>query len=567
MLRYAESIKSLTNLSLPDWQVNRSCSGLILRFPGLIATSCQANERRRKLMQPPFTLALGGMFMLLAIANACLMLRGRQTATPAAYAWRARTHRFIGYLFLFIYCTMMYFMVLRLKGVSDELPPRILIHAFLALMLLPLLVAKVIVARYYKDKTAVLSILGLLITGLTSLLVIMSVGAYLLKDATSASVSWIFSAIALTSIAVALSALLLRRPRASSRKPASIVGQVATGGRDSVILQLVRVERQTKDAKTLCFRVPQEHRLSFRPGQFMTFRWPIDGQTVPRCYSICSSPTQTGYIEITPKRSAKGYVSVFLNERAGVGLTVEASQPAGRFCFDEREHRRIVLIAGGSGITPFMSMLRYIDDRCLATEVTLLYFVRTRNDIIFQKELELLQNRLQRFHWLTVISDPDPLWSGPSGHLTREMIEINLDDIASSTFFLCGPPGMMQAARDLLESMGVTSAQIKQESFGSAPANTPASDNPVLRMTLVEFVRSNQTRTASSTTTLLETAEACGIRLPYSCRQGQCGTCATKLLDGRVHMDCEDGLTPELKEQGFVLPCVSRAQGDVKIDA
>ena len=299
----------------------------------------------------------------------------------------------------------------------------------------------------------------------------------------------------------------------------------------------------------------------------MTFRWPIDGQTVPRCYSICSSPTQTGYIEITPKRSAKGYVSVFLNEKAGVGLTVEASQPAGRFCFDEREHRRIVLIAGGSGITPFMSILRYIDDRCLATEVTLLYFVRTRNDIIFQKELEQLQSRLQRFHWLTVISNPDPLWSGPSGHLTRDMIEINLEDIASSAFFLCGPPGMMKEASDLLESMGVTSAQIKQESFGSAPANSPTSDSPVLRMTLVEFVRSKQTRTASSAATLLETAEACGIRLPYNCRQGQCGTCATKLLDGRVHMDCEDGLTPELKEQGFVLPCVSRAQGDVKIDA
>jgi ferredoxin-NADP reductase len=257
---------------------------------------------------------------------------------------------------------------------------------------------------------------------------------------------------------------------------------------------------------------------------------------------------------------------VFLNQKASIGLTVEASTPAGQFYFDETQHQRIALIAGGSGITPFMSMLRYIDDRCLSTEVTLLYFVRTSKDIIFETELKSLQSRLPRFHLVTVLSQPDPRWIGLSGHLTRDLIEINVEDVTSSTFFICGPPGMMKAAREVLEAMKVSSARIKQENFGAGQVPTNTEHIPPTQIVLVEFARSKQTRLVSSSATLLETAEACGIQIPYSCREGQCGTCATQLLKGRVHMDSEDGLTSELKERGYILPCVSHAKGDVTID-
>jgi ferredoxin-NADP reductase len=223
------------------------------------------------------------------------------------------------------------------------------------------------------------------------------------------------------------------------------------------------------------------------------------------------------------------------------------------------------MIAGGSGITPFLSMLRYIEDRCLSAEVTLLYFVRTRNDIIFENELNLLHARLQRFHFVTVLSDPDPQWLGLSGHLTRELIDVNVGDLSSPTFFVCGPPGMMKAARELLKSMKVNPSRIKQESFGAVPA--PAVPNAAIEMARVEFARSKQIRMASSSATLLETAEASGIQMPYGCRQGQCGTCVTKLIAGQVQMDAEDGLTAAQKAQGYILPCVSHAKGDVEIDA
>lgn len=515
-------------------------------------------------MQPPLTLVLGAIFVLLAAINPYLILREAKHSTAATRLWRLRAHRLIGYSFIFLYCTITYHMVLRLKGLSDELSPRNLVHASLALILIPLLVAKVTVARYYRAQTLALKVLGWSIAGISYLIVTINAGAYLLRSASPATIPTSVSIVVVCTLGVVLITLLVRRPRSANRPNEA---ETPTSATDLVTLHLASVQRQTVDAKTLRFLLPANYRFGFLPGQFLNFKWDIDGKPVQRCYSICSSPTRTGYIEITPKQTPNGHVSVFLNQKARIGLTVEASGPAGQFFFDEAEHRRIVLIAGGSGITPFMSMLRYIDDKCLPTAVTLLYFVRRRKDIIFEADLKLLHSRLPSFHFLTLLSQPDPRWIGLTGHLTRDLIEINVDDIPSSTFFLCGPPAMMKSAREVLDSLNVSPRRIKQENFGAAPPTIPVDQNAMIRMALVEFARSKQTRMASSSASLLETAEACGISMPYSCRQGQCGTCATKLLKGRIHMQCEEGLTPELKQSGYVLPCVSHPQGDVTIDA
>jgi hypothetical protein len=162
-------------------------------------------------------------------------------------------------------------------------------------------------------------------------------------------------------------------------------------------LLLAQTEQQTHDTKTLRFRILNESAFCSKPGQFLTFQWTIDGQRVLRSYTISSSPIHEDYVEITPKRMENGCVSVFLNERAEPGLRVVASGPYGRFYFDETLHKSIVLIAAGSGITPMISMLRYIDDLKLATPVTLLYCVRTRADIIFRNELRRLRSSLTNF--------------------------------------------------------------------------------------------------------------------------------------------------------------------------
>jgi ferredoxin-NADP reductase len=249
-------------------------------------------------------------------------------------------------------------------------------------------------------------------------------------------------------------------------------------------------------------------------------------------------------------------------------MTVEAQGPFGRFCLDESKHQNVVLLAAGSGITPMMAMLRYMDDLCLETNVILLYSVRTVSDILFESELEHLRSRLKNFQYHVLLSQPHVEWPGPRGRVSREFIKNTVKDIALRNYFLCGPPAFMDASRGILMGLGVKPERILQESFGgSAPKNPQPVSAAAETGVSVEFARSGQTFTVRSGQTLLEAAEEHGIGIPSSCRQGQCGTCKTKLLGGTVRMDAEEGLDPDSRAQGLVLTCVGHADGAVKLDA
>jgi ferredoxin-NADP reductase len=375
--------------------------------------------------------------------------------------------------------------------------------------------------------------------------------------------------------------LIIRRPvrapvaSASSGSPVGTVQApigpapfAASSQSGPLVLRLAIITAQTPNSKTLRFIVANDLKLRARPGQFLTFSFLFDGKKVTRSYSICSSPARSGYVEITPKRVSQGCVSVFLNDRASVGMTVEATGPFGHFCFDEDKHPNVVLLAAGSGITPMMAMLRYMDDLCLETSVTLLYCVRTKNDVIFQGELEELRTRLKNFQYHLLLSQPHPGWSGPRGHISREFIEDTVKEPTSPHFFLCGPRPFMEASRSILTGLGVKPERIMQESFGgSAPRNAQPDSLIAEPSVLVEFVRSGKTCLVRSGQTLLDAAEEHGVGIPSSCRQGQCGTCKTRLLGGNVRMDAEEGLDPDSRAQGFVLTCVGHAVSAVKLDA
>jgi ferredoxin-NADP reductase len=356
-------------------------------------------------------------------------------------------------------------------------------------------------------------------------------------------------------------------PAATVPARVSSVAAATSSSGGSLILKLASITQQASDAKTLRFIVPDGRKLNARPGQFLVFSFLFDGKKVIRSYSICSSAARSGYIEITAKRVRQGCVSVFLNDRAPVGMTVEANGPFGHFCLDECKHRNVVLLAAGSGITPMIAMLRYMDDLCLETTATLLYCVRTNSDIIFESELEQLRSRLTNFEYYVLLSQPHAEWSGPRGHVSREFIENTVKDVALRDFFLCGPAGFMDASRTVLIGLGVKPERIMQESFGSSASKHvqtfPAAETGVV----VEFARSGKTHAVRSGQTLLEAAEEHGVGIPSSCRQGQCGTCKTRLLEGNVRMDAEVGLDSDSRAQGFVLTCVGHADGSVKLDA
>ena len=527
--------------------------------------------------------SLGSLFVLLAGANVWVMLHASsRSKDPAAHARLMWAHRLGGYTFILLFCVFFYFMALRIKGVSDELPPRLTFHIIVALLLIPILLVKVLIARYYRHYSSALLFLGVTIFALSFALVAMNLVPYLLGRAASTGAPAPVSVGFVLTVCSGLGFLFLRRPRQGTPAGSRAFRNDTTDGlradasrpdirrrrNSSLRLRLARIDVQTHDTKTLRFLVAETDHFSARPGQFLTFQWQIDGKAVPRSYSISSSPTQCAYVEITPKRVPDGYVSAFLNDHAAVGLEVEASGPFGQFYFNEGRHQRIVLLAGGSGITPMMSMLRYIDDRCLHTSVTLIYCVRTRHDVIFAQELTRLRRRLPKFRMVLILSQPDPAWNGPRGRVSCDLIATHVEDLRSATIFLCGPPPFMESAQGILGSLAVRSECIKRESFGyTPPAGSAVVDTASPLQSTIDFVRSGTVCGVPPGKTLLEVAEMCGVDIPAGCRQGRCGTCITKLLQGDVHMDSEEGLEAGEKAEGYILMCVARPGGNVKVEA
>ena len=380
-------------------------------------------------------------------------------------------------------------------------------------------------------------------------------------------------------VTVLFGALVMRRPKRTAARRTISLPETNQASYNSTleapttfVLQLVRIERQTHDCVSLRFRLPERAKLKAKPGQFLSFSWLLAGEKVIRSYTISSSPTQSGYIEITPKRVKDGFVSAFLHDHAAIGLTVEATGPVGQFCFDERTEKSIVLLAAGSGITPMISILRFLDDRCLETEVTLLYTARTQRDIIFETEIERLKQSLPRFNCFTVLTRPEAGWKGLTGHIRRDLLADMVKRQKEAAFFLCGPEPFMNDTIAALEELGVDRKRIKQERFGAPktvqiPDSGPAGDSDQEAIGEAEFSHSGIRCDIPRHLTILEVAEKNGIAIPYSCRQGQCGTCVTRLIEGAVRMESELGLSDELRAQGYILPCVSRARGDVKLDA
>jgi ferredoxin-NADP reductase len=521
----------------------------------------------------------GVAFVTLAAINVVVMLEASQPLRNGTTRTRLiALHRAGGYLFVTLLFIMAYSMSQRLVsvGITGHLPTHLVLHIVLVLVLVPLLFLKILIARRYKHSHSSLKALGIAIFVISFALVSIPTLSELLRSANPGSLGLKLATGLVVAVCLVQGALVFKKRKQSrasieSRIPESSPQLTALTNRESakdpMNLLLAQTEQQTHDTKTLRFQLPKERRFHAKPGQFLTFQWTIDGRRVTRSYTISSSPIHEDYVEITPKRIENGCVSVFLNERAKPGLAVEANGPYGRFYFDETLHKSIVLIAAGSGITPMISMLCYIDDLELATPVTLLYCVRTGADIIFENELSRLRRSLPNFKCELCLSRPDPTWKGRSGRLTEEFVSQSVTDLDSPTFFLCGPRGFMDNARHVLLNLGVTQDRVLQESFGESKPSTESRPLETGTVETVVFLHSEKVCRVSSGSTLLDLAERNGVQIPFGCRQGQCGTCATRVLSGTVQMDVEAGLTAEQKNAGYVLPCVSRAEGTVVLSA
>lgn len=373
----------------------------------------------------------------------------------------------------------------------------------------------------------------------------------------------------------------------TSRTPAPIPTTPwpeAPGCRWSGKLRVGRIFQETPDVKTFRLMNPLGGvlPLNFLPGQFLTVTVPIDTKPVKRSYTIASSPTQHDYAEITVKHEEGGVVSGYLHANVHEGDLLECSGPSGSFIFTGRECRCILLIGGGVGITPLMSVLRYLTDRAWDGDIFLLYVCKTPADIIFREELDYLQHRHKNFRATVTISRPEGTdWQGATGRITKELITQTVPDLPTRYVHICGPVPMMESTRQLLVELGVPRERIKTEAFGpalgkpeptpaigstSAPA-TPAQVKAELALPTVSFSESNKSAPLPPDKTVLDVADQIGVEIDNSCRVGICGTCRVKLRSGSVTMEVQDGLEAGDKEQNIILACQAKSTGDVTVEA
>jgi ferredoxin-NADP reductase len=337
-------------------------------------------------------------------------------------------------------------------------------------------------------------------------------------------------------------------------------------------LRVDSVRDETPNVKTFRLVNPAGGNIpfSYLPGQFLTLAIEPTSKPTKRSYTIASTPTRPDAIEITVKREDQGLVSRYLHTEVNADATLNLSAPSGTFTFTGREHGSIVLIVGGVGVTPMMSVVRYLTDRKWTGDVFLLISHRTPSDYIFREELEGLSQRHANLRVITTMSRPDGTWSGLTGRITKELIGESAPHIASRRVHICGPVPMMDDVKGMLAELQVPPGQIKSEAFGTVkrkPSVAAPVAVPCDSAGSVTFTLSGKCGELSADKTILDIADEVGVAIDNACRSGTCGSCKVKLVSGKVTMEVEDALDVEEKEDGIILGCQAKAGKAVVVEA
>jgi ring-1,2-phenylacetyl-CoA epoxidase subunit PaaE len=348
-------------------------------------------------------------------------------------------------------------------------------------------------------------------------------------------------------------------------------------------LTIAEIRRETADAVSLRFDLPAEiaSLFDFKAGQHLTLRTELDGVDVRRNYSVCVAP-HDGQLRVAVKQIAGGVFSSWANAELRQGAVLDVMPPHGSFTrdFDSAERRSYVGIAGGSGITPVLSLLKTALTEEPKSRFTLLYGNRDSNSIMFLEELAQLKNRfLDRFELYHFLDDEEEEVDLFNGRLDRgkcdEIFERLVDPRLVDTFFICGPGPMMDAAEAALLQRDIDRRKILIERFtvdrptGAVAAATAAliENAAGIRFIAVIDGRRRTVNFDPAKPSLLDSARAAGLPAPFACKAGVCATCRARIVSGRVEMAANYGLTEEEVGQGYILTCQAvPISDDVVID-
>ena len=341
-------------------------------------------------------------------------------------------------------------------------------------------------------------------------------------------------------------------------------------------LKVKEIKKLTLDSVKIVFENKFPTDFAFKAGQYITLRKDINGEEVRRSYSLSSSPSKG--IEIGVKRVNNGLMSTYLTNTLKVGNIIDVMPPTGNFyLLSENDNKHYVAICAGSGITPILSMIRYVTENNTNSFFTLIYGNKSRSSTMFAQELLQLEKDFQSqvyvHHVFSRENLNDFIFGRIDENLLSQLFEENNNLISADSYFLCGPGQMIDTTQSFLLKSGVKDENIYFERFTPVPNEVKDTEVILDSTELVSNVLISvdgddfEFELSSQGKTILDAAMDAGADVPFSCKGGVCCVCKAKVMEGKASMDANYSLSEDEVEQGYILTCQSHpASEDLVID-
>ena len=341
-------------------------------------------------------------------------------------------------------------------------------------------------------------------------------------------------------------------------------------------LEVISVIDEAPGVKTFTFRSETQSWFRYKPGQFITLQLPAQEGVLNRTYTLSSSPSRPHAIAVTVKAQPGSVGTQWMFDNVKSGSRLKAMGPYGDFTLHKHPAAKYLFISAGSGITPMMSMLRWLYDCAPGADVVFVNCARAPEEIVFRRELELLGSRMHGLSLRFLVEQRSlrESWSGFVGRIDSLQLAQMAPDYQQREVFCCGPDPFMRTVQGMLKSAQFDMSRYHQESFGAAEAEvlgthaaTGETQQAAAATLPIRFMDSNLQAECQPGKTVLQTARASGVRISAACESGICGTCRVRKISGEVTMSHNGGILDEDIAEGYILACCSRPTTALEIEA